>query len=138
MPLISARGLGKDYGSFTAVHGLDLDVGETELLGFLGPNGAGKTTAISMLCGVVTPTRGSASIAGFDLRKDALRARSQMGLSPQEIALYEPLTARENLSYFGRVYGLRGSALKEAVAWALSVADLSARADEQVERFSGG
>lgn len=138
MTFVATSGLGKDYGALTAVRALDLEIGAGEVFGLLGPNGAGKTTAISMLCGVLTPTRGTASIGGADIRRDAFAARRKTGLAPQELALYEDLTARENLAYFGGLYGLRGRDLADASAWALGVAGLLERAAEPVRRFSGG
>lgn len=136
--MLSIRGLGKDYGAATAVHALDLDVATGEFFGLLGPNGAGKSTTISMICGVLTPTRGAASIGGHDVVKAARAARMLVGYVPQELALYEDLTARQNLQWFGSMYGLGGSALNAAIAEALALADLAARADEPVVRFSGG
>ena len=95
--LLELRGLGKDYGTRTAVKSLDLDVERGEILGLLGPNGAGKTTTISMACGVVTPTRGTVTLSG-----EPLRARKhELGLVPQELALFEELSADQNLRYFG-------------------------------------
>jgi ABC-2 type transport system ATP-binding protein len=138
MPLLECRGLGKDYGALRAVDALDLDIEEGEIFGLLGPNGAGKTTAISMMCGVVTPSRGSARVAGHDLARDSFAARRAIGLVPQDLALYEDLTARQNLRFFGRLYGLRGAELAERIEWALELAGLQDRARESVRRFSGG
>src|SRR5688572_17736691 len=101
MPLLEGRGLGKDYGALCAVHQLDLDIEEGETVGLLGPNGAGKTTAISMMCGVITPSRGSVRVAGHDLARQPLAARRSIGLVPQDLALYEDLSARQNLRFFG-------------------------------------
>ena len=137
-PILRVAGLGKDYGTARALDALDLEVGEGEIFGLLGPNGAGKTTAISMISGVVTPSRGSATIGGHDVRSDAFAARRLLGLVPQDVALYEDLTARQNLRFFGRLYGLRGAALSAGVAWVLDVVGLADRADEPVTRFSGG
>ncbi len=135
---LSLQGLGKDYGSRTAVGTVDLDVQRGECLGLLGPNGAGKTTTISMACGVVTPTRGTVAIAGIDLRRDPFAAKAKLGLVPQELAIYEELSATQNLRYFGALYGLSGATLNERIAWALDVVGLRDRAVEQVKRFSGG
>ena len=136
--ILVAAGLGKDYGSARALDSLDLEVREGEIFGLLGPNGAGKTTAISMIAGVVTPTRGTAAIGGHDVRSDSFAAPRLLGLVPQDVALYEDLSARQNLRFFGRLYGLRGATLLEREAWVLDVVGLSDRADEPVERFSGG
>jgi ABC-2 type transport system ATP-binding protein len=136
--MLTLRGLGKDYGTRTAVKALDLDVVRGECLGLLGPNGAGKTTTISMACGVVTPTRGSVTIAGIELGKRPLEAKAHLGLVPQEIALYEELSGAQNLAYFGALYGLRGAALAERSAWALGIVGLTDRARDQVKVYSGG
>ena len=136
--VLEVRGLGKDYGTRTAVRALDLDIAEGELFGLLGPNGAGKTTAISMICGVITPSRGSARIAGHDTRNAAFAARLAVGLVPQDLALYEELTARENLAFFGATYDLAGAALRTRIDWALGVAGLGDRGRDRVDTFSGG
>jgi len=130
--MLALRGLGKDYGDRTAVQALDLDVVRGEILGLLGPNGAGKTTTISMACGVVTPTRGTVAIGGVDLAKDPFTAKARLGLVPQDLAIFEDLSATENLNYFGALYGTRD------VDWALDVVGLRDRAKEPVKRFSGG
>jgi ABC-2 type transport system ATP-binding protein len=130
--VLSLRGLGKDYGDRTAVQALDLDVVRGEILGLLGPNGAGKTTTISMACGVVTPTRGSVAIAGVDLAKQPYAAKAKLGLVPQDLAIFEELSALQNLRYFGALYGVRD------VEWTLDVVGLRDRAKEPVKRFSGG
>ncbi|MBA3539463.1 MAG: ABC transporter ATP-binding protein, partial [Deltaproteobacteria bacterium] len=137
-PALSIRGLGKDYGDRTAVVAIDLDVGRGECLGLLGPNGAGKTTTISMICGVTTPTRGRVVIAGHDLITAARDAKARLGLVPQDLALYEELSATQNLRYFGALYGLRGARLAERIGWALEVVGLRDRAGDPVRRYSGG
>ena len=136
--ILKTAGLGKEYGALTALHALDLEVLPGEIFGLLGPNGAGKTTAISMISGVLTPTRGTAFVGGHDVRKDAFAARRLVGLVPQDVALYEDLTARQNLRFFGRLYALGGHVLVERIAWVLEVVGLADRADEPVVRFSGG
>jgi ABC-2 type transport system ATP-binding protein len=130
--VLSLRGLGKDYGERTAVKALDLDVVRGEILGLLGPNGAGKTTTISMACGVVTPTRGSVAIAGVDLARQPYVAKAKLGLVPQDLAIFDELSALQNLRYFGALYGVRD------VEWTLDVVGLRDRAKEPVKRFSGG
>ena len=135
--LLEVRGLGKDYGERTAVGAVDLDVEPGRIVGLLGPNGAGKTTTISMIAGVLTPSRGHAAIAGHRIgaHDDARRA---IGLVPQDLALYEPLTATQNLAFFGSLYGLRGGTLHERIAWALGVVGLRDRAGDRVATYSGG
>ena len=136
--MLVVRGLGKDYGERTAVHAIDLDIARGECVGLLGPNGAGKTTTISMISGVVTRTRGTISIAGHDLATAPFAAKARLGLVPQDLAIYEDLTAIQNLRYFGSLYGLAGARLHERIAWALDVVGLSDRAREPAKRFSGG
>ena len=138
MAILQTRELGKSYGDLTAVRSLDLEVEAGEIFGLLGPNGAGKTTTISMICGVITPSHGTATVAGHDIRKDAFAARRALGLVPQDLALYEELSPRQNLAYFGRMYGLGGALLSERIDWALDVAGLADRARDQVSTFSGG
>ncbi|MGE5186354.1 MAG: ABC transporter ATP-binding protein [Acidobacteriota bacterium] len=137
-PCLELRGLGKDYGTRTAVKALDLDVARGEILGLLGPNGAGKTTTISMACGVVTPTRGSVAIGGTQLAREPFAAKRKLGLVPQDLALFEELSADQNLRYFGALYGLRGAALAKRIAWALDVVGLADRARDVVKTYSGG
>jgi ABC-2 type transport system ATP-binding protein len=130
--ILELRGLGKDYGARTAVKALDLDVERGEILGLLGPNGAGKTTTISMVCGVVTPTRGTIAIDGKK------RAKEKLGLVPQDLALFEELSAEQNLKYFGALYGLAKDKLAKRVGWALEVVGLVDRARDVVKTYSGG
>jgi ABC-2 type transport system ATP-binding protein len=136
--VLELRKLGKDYGERTAVKSVDLDVEKGEILGLLGPNGAGKTTTISMACGVVTPSRGSVTIGGIALDREPYAAKAKLGLVPQDLALYEELTAIQNLRYFGALYGLRGAELGHRVDWALEVVGLRDRANEPAKQYSGG
>jgi ABC-2 type transport system ATP-binding protein len=136
--MLELTGLGKDYGERTAVKALDLVVENGEILGLLGPNGAGKTTTISMACGVVTPTRGRVTVAGIDLATSPRTAKAKLGLVPQDIALYEELSATQNLLYFAALYGIRGALAKERLQWALGVVGLADRASDIVKTYSGG
>jgi ABC-2 type transport system ATP-binding protein len=136
--MLALRGLGRDYGTRRAVDAIDLDVARGEILGLLGPNGAGKTTTISMVCGVVTPTRGAVTIGGVSLADQPFVAKAKLGLVPQDLALYEDLDAVQNLRYFGALYGLSGQRLAQRIAWVLEVVGLAERAREPVKRFSGG
>ena len=138
MTVLALRGLGKDYGARTAVGAIDLDVARGECLGLLGPNGAGKTTTILMACGVVTPTRGSVAIDGIPLASRPREAKAKLGLVPQELALYDELSALQNLRYFGALYGMTGVQLAARIDWALGVVGLRDRASEPVKQFSGG
>lgn len=136
--ILEAHGLKKQYGDVAAVKGVDFAVRRGEILGFLGPNGAGKTTTISMLACLFPPTTGTATICGFDLVKQSTEIRKRIGLVPQELALYPTLPARENLLFFGRIYGLSGKALRERVDWALELVGLADRAKDTVQTYSGG
>ena len=115
-----------------------LSIQEGQIFGLLGPNGAGKTTLISMLCGLVRPTAGSFSIDDLTYAKNANEIKKIIGVVPQEYALYPTLTARENLMYFGSMYGLKGNDLKEKVIESLDFLGLLKFADKQIETFSGG
>jgi ABC-2 type transport system ATP-binding protein len=130
--------LKKKYGDFEAVKGISFEVQAGEVFGLLGPNGAGKTQTISMLTGVIEPTSGTARVGGYDIRKDMNQAKKINGLVPQDLALYPTLSARANLNFFGRIYGLQGKDLKERVEDVLRIVSLTDRADEAVDRYSGG
>ena len=128
----------KKYGDFEAVKGISFEVEAGEVFGLLGPNGAGKTQTISMLTGVIEPTSGSARVGGYDIHSDMDKAKRINGLVPQDLALYPTLSARANLNFFGRIYGLGGKDLKERVEDVLRIVALTERADEPVEHYSGG
>jgi len=136
--ILEVENLVKKYGDFAAVNGISFTVDEGEVFGLLGPNGAGKTQTISMLTGVVTPTSGTARIGGYDIRKQMDQVKKINGLVPQDLALYPALSARANLDFFGRIYGLRGKELKERVEDALRTVALTERANQAVEKYSGG
>lgn len=134
--MIEIRQLAKSYGDRQAVREIDFSVNQGETFGLLGPNGAGKTTTIGMLVGLVRPDAGYVSIAGGDPQKPEVRRR--IGLAPQALSLYENLSARENLNFFGTMYGLSGKALQQATDRALELAGLTDRAKDRVSTFSGG
>ena len=136
--VLTATGLVKRYGEHTAVAGVDLAVPRGSCFGLLGPNGAGKTTTISMLVGVLTPDAGTISLDGESARPTDRAFKRRIGFVPQELALYDDLTAEENLRFFGRLYDLRGERLEERVSAALALANLQDRAKERVSAYSGG
>ena len=115
-----------------------LEIHENEIFGLLGPNGAGKSTLIAILCGLITPTAGDFSIAGMNYHHNAFDIKKIIGVVPQEYALYPTLTARENLMYFGSMYGLKGANLKEKVSESLEFLGLMKFADKKIDTFSGG
>src|SRR6266508_1286030 len=135
---ISVQDLHKSFGENQAVQGVSFDVEQGEIFSLLGPNGAGKTTTISILSCLLRPDDGDASIMGHSIRTDDMGVKSVLGVVPQEIALYEDLTARENLTFWGKMYGLRCSALKPRVNEVLDVIGLSDRANDRVGKYSGG
>ena len=135
-PVLACEGLVKRFGERVAVDDVGFSIAPGESYGLLGPNGAGKTTTINLLCGLLRPDAGSVTISGMPLGKPAVKAN--IGYVPQEIALYPELSARENLRFFGRLYGLRRDVLAERISAALETAGLSDRADERIDAFSGG
>jgi ABC-2 type transport system ATP-binding protein len=137
-PILNAQDLKKSYGENEAVKGISLQVARGEVFGLLGPNGAGKTTAISMLTGLLEPTGGQIIVDGLDLKTHTNEVKAKLGLVPQELALYPTLSARQNLTFFGRIYGLKGKELKQRVDEVLEMIGLTERADEAIQNYSGG
>ncbi|HET9139931.1 ABC transporter ATP-binding protein [Actinophytocola sp.] len=137
--VLECSGLTRRFGDRVAVDGVSVRIAPGETYGLLGPNGAGKTTVIRMVCGLLRPDAGTVVVAGREMRgAGGLRARALVGYVPQDVALYPDLTARENLRFFGRMYRLRGSRLRRRVEEVLELVDLTERAGERVESFSGG
>lgn len=139
-PIIQITSLSKKYknAEMYSLNDLTLTINEGQIFGLLGPNGAGKTTLISMLCGLVKPTSGSFTINGMTYGTNATKIKKFIGVVPQEYALYPTLTARENLHYFGSMYGLKGQDLKDKVIETLDLLGLLKFADKRIETFSGG
>jgi ABC-2 type transport system ATP-binding protein len=135
---IEVQNLTKSFGEIKAVQGVSFDVEQAEIFSLLGPNGAGKTTTISMLSCLLRPDEGDARVMGHSIRSDPTGVKAVLGVVPQEVALYEDLTARENLVFWGKMYGLRGKALKGRVEEILEVIGLRERAKDRVGTFSGG
>jgi ABC-2 type transport system ATP-binding protein len=121
-----------------AVKGVDLEIETGEIFSLLGPNGAGKTTTISMISGLLEPTSGDAWIGGHSISKEPIAAKKLMGFIPQEIALYPELSARQNLSFFGKMYGMGGKDLNRRVDEILAFIDLADRQNDRIDTFSGG
>ena len=138
MNAIEVRNLKKSFGDFQAVQDANFNADSGEVLSLLGPNGAGKSTTISMLSGLLAPTDGDAFIMGHSVTKEPEAAKKSLGVVPQDIALYPDLSARENLVFWGKMYGLRGAALKTRVDEVLEVIGLADRQKDHVEKFSGG
>jgi len=135
---IQVQDLYKTFGDLQAVQGATFCAEKGEVLSLLGPNGAGKSTTISMLCGLLQPTRGEAYIMGHSVRTEAQSAKSCLGVVPQDIALYPDLSARENLVFWGKMYNLRGASLKARVNEVLDIIGLADRQKDHVSKFSGG
>ncbi len=136
--MIEVEQLRKQYGDFTAVHDVSFTARAGEIFGLLGPNGAGKTTTIGCISTLLAPTSGRIRVMGHDVVKDGMDARRSMGVVPQEIALYDDLSAEENLSYWGGAQGLRGALLRERIREVLELTGLLDRSKEPVKRYSGG
>lgn len=136
--MIEVDQLRKSYGDLTAVDGVSFAARPGEIFGLLGPNGAGKSTTIGCISGLLTPTAGHVRVMGHDVVRDGKAARQALGVVPQEIALYEDLSAIENLHYWGGAQGLRNPKLRERIQAVLESTGLQDRAAEPVKRFSGG
>lgn len=136
--ILRANNLVKKFGDLTAVDDVSFEIYEGEIFSLLGPNGAGKTTTISMLSTLLAPTSGDAMINGFSIKNHNMQVRNYIGIVPQEIALYDDLTALENLYYWGRLYNLGGRALELRVAEVLEQIGLTDRAKDRIKTYSGG
>jgi ABC-2 type transport system ATP-binding protein len=138
MTILDVRQLRKSYGATLAVDDVSFSLESGRLVGLLGPNGAGKTTTVSMVAGLVTPERGDVLVGGRRLAGDTDPAKQQIGLVPQDLALYDELSARDNLRFFGALYNLAGARLARAIGDALDLVGLADRARDAVKTFSGG
>jgi ABC-2 type transport system ATP-binding protein len=135
--MIKADCLRKQYGNIVAVDDVSFEVQKGETFGLLGPNGAGKTTAIKLLCGLLKPDAGTITLDG-KTNPGLIDVRMSLGVVPQTLAIYEELSAEDNLRFFGRIYGLSGRKLKERVSNCLKIAGLTQRRKERVSKYSGG
>ena len=137
-PILEVQNLVKKYGDFAAVDDVSFAIEAGEIFSLLGPNGAGKTTTISVLSCLLKPTSGDAIIGGHSVARDSLKVREVIGVVPQDIALYNMLSARENLEFWGRMYGMGGAALKQRVNEVLGQIGLTDKANAKIETYSGG
>jgi linearmycin/streptolysin S transport system ATP-binding protein len=137
-PILVSKDLKKNYGSNQAVQGVSFSVLDGEIFSLLGPNGAGKTTTISMLSCLLQPSGGDAEIGGHSIKQDPMAVKKLIGIVPQDLALYEALSAYQNLTFWGRMYGLGGQALKTRITEVLDQVSLTDRAKDPVARYSGG
>ncbi len=136
--MIRMTGLTKRYGKFTAVDAIDLEIRRGELFGFLGPNGAGKTTTMRMIAGILQPTAGRIEIAGDDLARDPIRAKSRLGFIPDRPFVYDKLTGAEFLQFVAALYGQDGEPIERRMAELLDLFELTPWKDELVESYSHG
>lgn len=135
---VDARGLTRNFGNLVAVNGLDLKIPKARIYGFLGPNGSGKTTAIRMLCGLLSPSAGSAEVMGFQIPEQAEQLRTRIGYMTQKFSLYEDLTVLENLRFMGKIFSMGGAQLKTRIEELLQVYDLQALRNNRASDMSGG
>ena len=135
---VVAEGLTKKFGKFVAVDHVSFKVKRGEVFGFLGPNGAGKSTTIRMLCGLFSPTEGSASVGGFDIATQPDDVKSRIGYMSQRFSLYEDLTVEQNINFYGGIYGLDGSRLEKRKRWAVEMAGLTGKEAMLAHALSGG
>jgi ABC-2 type transport system ATP-binding protein len=136
--IVETRDLTKAFNGRKAVNRLNLTIEEGEIFGLLGPNGAGKTTTIAMLSTILPPTRGTAIVSGYDIKRKPKEVRRIIGVVPQEAALYDNLTAAENLTYFGKLHGVDGKRLHKQIDKLLKLVRLKDRANDRVKTFSSG
>jgi ABC-2 type transport system ATP-binding protein len=136
--MLEIKHLKKSFGSLVAVNDVSFSLAGGQLIGLLGPNGAGKTTTVSMIAGLLTPDAGEVLVGGRRLAGDTDPAKRRIGLVPQDLALYDELTARDNLRFFGALYNLSGRTLDSAIGNAMALVELSDRLKDRVKTFSGG
>lgn len=135
---IEVHNLTKTFGAFTAVDHLNFSVKGGEIFGFLGANGAGKSTTIRMLCGLLQSSSGSASVGGYDINSQTELVKKNIGYMSQKFSLYDDLTVEQNIRFYGGVYGLRNTKLRERMRWVLEMADLVGRENSLTKTLSGG
>ena len=138
MRILECRDLRKAYGDLVAVDGVGFHISEGETYGLLGPNGAGKTTTISMVCGLLEGDGGEILVDSVPLTPKSVDVKAMIGYVPQDLAIYPDLTARENLRFFARLYGMKGREVRSRIDEVLEIIGLSERADDQAKEYSGG
>jgi ABC-2 type transport system ATP-binding protein len=136
--IIKTDGITKRFGEITALDGVSIRIQKGEIYGLLGPNGAGKTTFISILSGLLKQDKGTAEIGGYSVTKEPIKVKGLIGVVPQDIALYDSLSAEQNLKFWGRMYGLSGGILKTRISGVLERVGLKDRRKNKLETFSGG
>ncbi len=135
---VEVKDLTKRFDKFTAVDSINFSVNRGEIFGFLGPNGAGKSTTIKMLCGILSPTSGEGTVSGYDIVREQDKIKNSIGYMSQKFSLYHDLTVRENLEFFGSIYGLSGARLKERIHYVREMAGIGDRMDSKVDILPGG
>lgn len=135
---VEVTGLTKKFGDFTAVDDISFSVGKGEIFGFLGPNGAGKSTTIRMLCGILSPTSGKGSVSGYDIIREQAKIKTSIGYMSQKFSLYNELTVRENLEFFGSIYGLSGAHLQKRIEFVREMAGIGDSINSRVSILPGG
>lgn len=138
MSIVKVKNIVKRFNDKLVLDNVSYEVNEGEIFGFIGPNGAGKSTLINIMTGLLMPDSGSIEVCGYDVASESLKAKACIGYVPQDIALLEDLNAYLNLEYFGVMYGLKGSLLKERINEALEITGLMDKKKEKVKKFSGG
>jgi drug efflux transport system ATP-binding protein len=138
MNSIEVNNLTKKFGDFTSVNSISFTVNKGDVFGFLGANGAGKTTTIKMLCGILEPTSGDATVGGYSIMKESDKVKTKIGYMSQRFSLYNDLTVEENINFFGGVYGLNGSDLEKRKKWVLQIANLEGKEKLLTESLPGG
>jgi len=137
-PAVSLRQLTRRFGDFTAVSGVTLEVARGEIFGFLGPNGAGKSTTIRMLCGILPPSSGSGTVAGFDIATESERIKTQIGYMSQKFSLYEELSVEENIDFYSGIYRIPAGKKRQRKEWVIEMAGLSEQRRARTATLSGG
>jgi len=138
LPAVSLRNLTKRFGDFVAVSGISLDVARGEIFGFLGPNGAGKSTTIRMLCGLLRPSAGTGTVAGFDVLTQTEGIKAHIGYMSQKFSLYEDLTVEENIDFYSGIYGIPRERQAERKGWVIQMAGLAEQRGMRCGHLSGG